>query len=259
MKVSAYISAVLVLCVAAASNDAADNHGGATKVPGYIQAAVDDSSRPEADRMRDVNRKPAQVLSFAGIQPGAKVGELAPGQGYYTRLLCRVVGDTGHVDTINFKIQMPPRPPPPGVPAMPPPAPLGCHNVTEATQDTSALKLPSGLDVVWTTENYHDFHSAMFGSPDMRKFDQAIYDSLKPGGIFIIEDHAAPTGSGVSDTDTLHRIDPTQVMKEVQAVGFKFVGQSRALRNPADDHTTPVFKMGGKTDKFLFKFQKPAA
>jgi len=248
--------------VAAASSDAAEHHAGATKVPDYIQAAVDDSSRPEADRMRDVNRKPAQVLSFAGIRPGAKVGELSPGQGYYTRLLCRAVGDSGHVDTINFKIQMPP--PPPGAdarqrPPMPPPAPLGCNNVTETTQETSALKLPPGLDVVWTTENYHDFHNAMFGSPDMRKFDQAVYDSLKPGGIFIIEDHAARTGSGVSDTNTLHRIDPTQVKQEVQAVGFKYVGQSRVLRNPADDHTTPVFKMEGKSDKFLFKFQKPAS
>jgi predicted methyltransferase len=229
-------------------------------IPAYIEAAVNDSSRPESDRMRDVNRKPAAVLAFAGIKPGEKIGELMPGQGYYTRLLCRIVGDSGHVDTVNFQMHMPP--PPPGAPArphrqMPAPAPLGCNNVTASTQAAADLKLPSGLDVVWTTENYHDFHNAMLGSPDMKTFDTAVYNALKPGGEFIIEDHAAAAGTGTQDTSTLHRIDPAQVKREVEAVGFKFVGQSNVLHNPNDNHTEIVFKMVDKTDRFLFKFRKP--
>jgi predicted methyltransferase len=258
MKYAVCASAALALCVAAGGSYAASaHHGHAMRVPAYVKAAVDSSSRPEADRKRDENRKPAEVLAFAGVKPGDKVAELMPIGGYYTRLLCRVVGDDGHVYGINFNMHMPPRPP--GAPARPMPkmAPLGCNNVDEQHEEASDLMLPSGLDVVWTTENYHDFHNSMMGSPDMRKFDQAIYDALKPGGVFIVEDHVAPEGSGASDTNTLHRIDPELVKMEVEAVGFKLVGQSNLLHNTADDHTAKVFTMADKTDRFLFKFEKP--
>jgi len=261
MKYAVIAGATLALCAAAGTGLAASEHHHEMHVPAYIKAAVDDSSRPEMDRMRDVNRKPAEVLAFAGIKPGMKVGELMPGTGYYTRLLCRVVGDSGHVYGVAFHMHMPP--PPPGAPArprmqMPAPAPLGCNNVTDSTQNAGELKLPSDLDVVWTTENYHDFHNAMMGSPDMKQFDMAIFNALKPGGEFIVEDHAAAAGSGTRDTNTLHRIDPAVVRQEVESVGFKFAGQSHVLANPEDKHTAKVFTMADKTDRFLFKFRKPA-
>ena len=259
MKYALIAGAAVALCATAGSSLAAEHHG--MHVPAYIRAAVDDSTRPDKDRMRDADRKPAEVLTFAGIKPGMKVGELFPAQGYYTRLLCRVVGDSGHVYGVNFNMTMPP--PPPGAPArprmqMPAPAPLGCNNVTNDTQNAGELNLTSGLDVVWTTENYHDFHNAMLGSPDMKQFDMAIFNALKPGGEFIVEDHAAEAGSGARDTNTLHRIDPKLVRQEVESVGFKFVGESPVLANPADQHTDKVFTMVDKTDRFLFKFRKPA-
>ena len=260
MRYAVIAGAALALCAAAGTSLAASEHHHMMHVPAYIRAAVDDPTRPEADRKRDANRKPAEVLTFAGIKPGMKVGELMPAQGYYTRLLCRVVGDSGHVYGVNFSMHMPP--PPPGAPArprmhMPAPAPLGCNNVTETTQNASELSLPSDLDVVWTTENYHDFHNAMLGSPDMKQFDMTVYNALKPGGEFIIEDHAAAAGSGASDTNTLHRIDPALVRQEVESVGFKFAGESHVVANPNDNHTVIVFKMADKTDRFLFKFRKP--
>jgi predicted methyltransferase len=75
--------------------------------------------------------------------------------------------------------------------------------------------------------------------------------------VFIVEDHVAPSGSGASDTNTLHRIDPDLVKQEVTAVGFEFVGSSDVLHNPNDAHTDKVFVLHGQTDKFLFKFRKP--
>jgi len=254
--------ATLALLLAAGTSFAAAEHHHGMHIPADIQKAVNDSSRPEMDRKRDVNRKPAEVLAFAGVKPGMRIGELMPAGGYYTRLLCRIVGDSGHVYGVNFKANMPP--PPPGSPPRarrerPAPAPLGCDNVTDTTQEASNLMLPSDLDMVWTTENYHDFHNAMMGKPDMMTFDMTIYNALKPGGYFIVEDHAAAEGSGASDTNTLHRIDPELVKKEVEAVGFKLVGQSRVLHNPHDNHTQRVFTMADKTDRFLFKFQKPAS
>jgi predicted methyltransferase len=98
----------------------------------------------------------------------------------------------------------------------------------------------------------------MLGSPDMKQFDMAVYNALKPGGEFIVEDHAAEAGSGTRDTSTLHRIDPKVVRQEVESVGFKFAGESHLLANPSDKHTEKVFTMADKTDRFLFKFRKPA-
>lgn len=263
MKYAVIAGAALALCAVAGSGLAAEHHQ--MKIPAYIRAAVDDTTRPEADRMRDADRHPAEVLAFAGIKPGMKVGELMPSGGYYTRLLCRVVGDSGHVYGVNFKFHMQPRPagagaggPPRARAARPAPAPLGCSNVDETSQDASSFTLPSDLDVVWTTENYHDMHNPALGSPDMKQLDMTVFNALKPGGEFIIEDHAAAAGHGTSDTNTLHRIDPATVREEVESVGFKFAGQSKVNAVPSDDHTQRIFTMHDKTDRFLFKFRKPA-
>jgi predicted methyltransferase len=232
----------------------------AQAVPEAIRAAVADPTRPEADRARDPQRKPAEVLTFAGVKPGDKVGELLPGRGYYTGLLCRIVGSAGHVYTLNLKRAAPPAPPPGAAPPnAPPPAPTvpPCDNITADTQAAAEVSLPAGLDLVWTSENYHDLHNKMFGSPNMLQFDKAVFNALKPGGVFIIEDHAAEAGSGARDTDTLHRIDPAQVRKELAEAGFVFDGESTLLHNPNDPHTEAVFKLEGTSDKFLMKFRRP--
>jgi len=267
MKYAICASAVLALCVAASSSLAAERHH--MPIPSYIRAAVDSTSRPESDTKRDVNRKPAEVLAFAGIKPGMMIGELEPDGNYYTRLLCRVVGPSGHVYGVDFKFHRPPAPA--GAPAArarrapaaaPARAPLGCDNVTLTMQNESELTLPSGLDVVWTTDNYHDFHDPFFtgkplGHPDMKAFDTTVYNALKPGGIFLINDHVAAAGTGMEDTNTLHRIDPALVKREVESVGFKLIGSSNVLHTPSDDHTKKVFVMVDHTDEFIFKFQKP--
>jgi predicted methyltransferase len=91
----------------------------------------------------------------------------------------------------------------------------------------------------------------------MKAFDTAIFKALKPGGVFMIEDHAAESGSGARDTNTLHRIDPELVKQEAISAGFVFVGGSDVLHNPDDPHQAKVFDLTGKSDKFLFKFRKP--
>jgi predicted methyltransferase len=224
-------------------------------IPQYITAAVANPARAAADRERDALRKPAEVIAFAGIKPGDKVGELMPGRGYFTAIFCQIVGASGHVYTAGIEMAAPP-PGPPRPP--PPPSPLPCANVTATRTAAAAFALPSGLDVVWTSENYHDLHNAAYGAPDMLEFDRVIFNALKPGGVFIVEDHAAEAGSGARDTATLHRIDPALVRKEVTAAGFVFVAESNVLHISDDAHTAKVFDLKGHTDKFLLKFRRPA-
>jgi predicted methyltransferase len=240
------LGAALVLCW---MGDA--SHAGL--VPSYIREAVTEPTRPERDRQRDADRRPAAVIAFAGIKPGDQVGELMPGRGYFTRIFCRVVGPSGHVYAVGVTPVIKRERPPDADEAAPNP----CTNVSADSKAAADFSLPSGLDVVWTSENYHDLHNKMFGAPDMKAFDSAIFKALKPGGVFIVEDHAAEAGSGARDTETLHRIDAKLVRQEITSAGFVYVAASAVLHNPDDPHTAKVFELAGKSDKFLLKFRKP--
>jgi predicted methyltransferase len=221
--------------------------------PKYITEAVADKARPAADTERDANRKPAETLAFAGIKPGDAVAELAPGKGYYTRLLSAVVGPKGKV----YPVSQPPKPdaPPSAVQTIASDPHYG--NVHVALTKYSEPKLPEGVNVVWTTQNYHDFHNI----PDFEvaTLNKAVFDALKPGGTYFILDHAAEAGSGARDTNTLHRIDEETVKQEVKAAGFELAGESAILRNKDDPRTAKVFEppIQGHTDQFILKFRKP--
>jgi len=233
--------------------------GAAPVIPAYVAAAVADSGRPLDDKAQDVNRRPGEVLAFTGIKPGDKVVDLMPGAGYYTRIFSKIVGPKGKVYALQ-PVEMDKAAPMglqslksfAGTPAYP--------NVTILVQPAGAIAPPAGVDMIWTSQNYHDLHDHFMGSPDMARFDKAMFAALKPGGIFLVLDHVAADGSGLAATDTLHRIDPAAVKAEVTAAGFEFVGESRALRNPADGHSLSIYdkSIRGKTDKFIYLFRKPA-
>ncbi|HYB32734.1 MAG TPA: hypothetical protein VED45_04820 [Steroidobacteraceae bacterium] len=222
-------------------------------LPAYITAAISDSARPAADTERDVVRKPGATLAFSGVKPGDNVVELAPGKGYYTRLLSAVVGPKGSVTTVS-SVPKPDAPPPPvqAIAADP-----HYSNVHPTFQKYAEVKLPPNSDLVWTTQNYHDFHNV----PDLQvaALNKAVFEALKPGGIYLVLDHAAEAGSGTRDTNTLHRIDEETVKQEVKAAGFELAGESDILRNKDDPHTAKVFEgpIQGHTDQFILKFRKP--
>jgi len=226
----------------------------ASRAPHAIAAAVADQTRPAADRERDAARKPAACLAFAGVHPGTTVAELFPGKGYFTRIFSLAVGPKGHV----YEIVPPPRKPgsPVAVKAIADDPHYG-HNITVTQEPIGSVEVPQPVDLVWTSQNYHDLHNVPGLS--LADFNRAVYKALKPGGIYLILDHVAPAGSGFSDTSTLHRIDPEAVKKEVTAAGFEFVGASNVLRNPNDPHTNKVFdpSIRGHTDQFIYKFRKP--
>jgi predicted methyltransferase len=256
--------ATLVLAAAAATLATACSTTGGTQAgpvanpapSAAIMAAVADTGRPQPERDRDTMRHPADVLAFAGVKPGDKVGELLPGRGYFTHIFCRIVGEHGHVTTLGFP-PPPDRPPPPDM-ASGTQANAGCNNVTAVVAPLVEATLPGGLDVVWTSENYHDLNNSRTSQADLAAFNRRIYAALKPGGVYMVEDHAANAGTTLAQSEPLHRIDPAIVRQQLEAAGFKYVGESTVLHNPADTRDAPPFSMQGKSDKFLLKFRKPA-
>jgi len=161
-----------------------------------VAAAVADAGRPDADKARDAARKPAAMVSFAGVKAGAKVGELLPGAGYFTRVIAKTVGDKGTV-----YIWMPASAPADRLARLDPLL-KSYANVKLVVGEQIAA--PEKLDVIWTTQNYHDLHH---GGRNAEATNTAAFAALKPGGLYLVSDHAARKGSGVEDTDTLHRID----------------------------------------------------
>jgi predicted methyltransferase len=97
------------------------------------------------------------------------------------------------------------------------------------------------------------------GKGDPSILNKAVFQILKPGGTYMIIDHAAKPGRGMADTDTLHRIDPEAVRRQVEAAGFRFAGESKVLANPDDPLDIPVFdkSIRGRTSQFAYKFVKP--
>jgi predicted methyltransferase len=231
----------------------------ATDAGSAIAAAVADPARPAADTARDANRKPAEVLAFAGVKPGDKVADYAAGSGYFTRLFADVVGPTGHVYAS---------------------VPSGLYqypNIVKGTADVEtfiaahpnasltfgspidAARYPEKLDLFWISQNYHDLKDPFMGPVDMAAFNRAVFAALRSGGTYIVLDHVAAPGSPPDVTDTLHRIEPAVVRREVEAAGFRFVGESKALANPNDPHTAGPFNpaIQGRTDQLIYKFRKP--
>lgn len=217
-----------------------------TMAPAAFAAAVADKDRPAKDVFRDGRRKPADTMAFAGVRPGLKVAELIPGNGYYTRLISRVVGQGGHVYTVPF-----------GEPRASQSKAIAedkaYSNITLIAATPGKLALPEPVDLVWTSQNYHDIRAG-------RAFvNKAIFDALKPGGTYFIVDHAAKPGAGDEVLLSLHRIDEDTVKKEVLAAGFVLDGEAEFLRNPKDDRSKMVFdrELNRDTDQFVLRFKKP--
>jgi predicted methyltransferase len=231
----------------------------AASPPRYITAAVAAPSRPDDDKARDANRKPELVIAFSGMRPGWKVADFVPGTGYFDRIFAGVVGPKGRVysfypaELANFlkNVTLPQDGTTPY---------FGAANDTAIVRPVNDFAAPEPLDLVWLSDNYHDLHDPFFAPADLTLVNKAVFAALKPGGIYLIIDHRAPAGSGLADTNTLHRIDEKTVIAEVEAAGFKLDGESDALRNPADDHTLRIFDpaVRGRTDQFVLRFKKPA-
>ena len=224
-----------------------------------LDTALADPARKDQRDSSDAVRKPGPLIALAGVKPGDRVLDLIPGSGYWTRIFSKIVGPEGKVYAVWPQAY--------AREAMGDVAGLRklsadkyYGNIVTEVQPTTKLSAPEPLDVVWTSQNFHDYPDEFMGKGDPAQLAKDAFNSLKPGGVFIVIDHMAKPGRGVADTDTLHRVDPAAVLKIAEGVGFKFAGESKALENPADPLDIPVFapSIRGHTSRFAYKFVKPS-
>ena len=225
-----------------------------------IALAVKDGRRLPGDADRDASRKPADVLEFFGMGPGMVVLDMFAGGGYYTELSAYVVGECGTVWSHNNAAYLAYAADELGRRF----APGRLANVQRVTAENNALSLPAEtFDQVLMVLAYHDVYyvDPANGWPriDAPVMLAEIFQSLKRGGVLGIVDHAAEPGAPADVAQTLHRIDPALLRRDMEQAGFVFEAQSTALANANDDHGQPVFAEGirGNSDRFIYRFRRP--
>jgi predicted methyltransferase len=273
------LASVLVACASAPP---------ATVTPERAAQIVASPDRTAGDRVNDQRRKPEHLLVFMAVKPGMVVLDVSAGGGYTTELLARAVGPQGKVFG-QSQPRDPARPTPaPAAPegGSPPPA-ASAPVAPVAAPRTSAMALAEreqrlrvagvaaapivavaqrfddpvpapladgGLDMVTLMFNYHDLgHLGV----DRSAMNRALFRALKPGGVYVIADHAGRAGTGISESGTLHRIEEAFLRAEVESVGFRLQAEGQFLRNPADprDRNTP--EPFQPKDEFVLRFVKP--
>ncbi len=261
--------------------------------PEQITRIVASPDRSAADRTNDLRRHPEPMLAFIAIRPGITAVDLSAAGGYTTELLARAVGPTGTVygqSPVRDPNQAPAKPsapegnsnpalastpPPAAPPATPAPPRTSATSLAERQaklksagtaaapivavgrpfEDPFPPELASGgVDLVTLMFNYHDLG---YMGVDRTAMDKAVFRALKPGGTFVIADHAGRSGTGISESGTLHRIEEAFLRNEVEAAGFKLQAEGTFLRNPNDprDQNTP--NPPQPKDEFVLKFVKP--
>lgn len=220
-----------------------------------IADALASPARFARDRRQDENRHAREFLAFTGIERGDVIADINAGSGYFARMLPAMVGPTGKVhvtnaqwivdrfDGINGRLKQ---------------QLVRFDNVSVSTQENDSVSFDEPLDVAILNNIYHDLH---LNDADLGRFNRAVFAALRPGGLFIVGDHKSVSGSGTRDTRALHRIDRELVLSEILAAGFELVEEATFLANAEDTRTLPVFdaSLRGRTDRFLFKFRRPAA
>ncbi|HUQ13222.1 MAG TPA: methyltransferase [Novosphingobium sp.] len=245
--------AALALSACATMDDGMDDE---SYTAATYAAALADPSRPAAERERDAARLPGELLAFAQITRGEKVGDYIMGGGYLTRILAAAVGPEGRVyafqpaEFIAFRSQY-------GDDQRTVDA--AYDNVDAVAGSVVAPAWPEPLDTIITVQNFHDLYNKRAPTDTGLRAARALFGALKPGGTMVVVDHSAAAGTGSTLSDALHRIDKATVIEAFAAAGFKLEAQSDLYARPADPRTANVFdaSIRGQTDQFTLRFRKP--
>lgn len=247
------VAAVVMLLVAAcASQPVADGSGNATV--NALSEALANPARPQADRDRDADRRPAELVTFFGVKPGMTVVDVIAAGGYFTEVLATAVGPTGKVYAQNPPMLLKFREGAYDKAITERLAGNRLKNVVRVDADLPPAQIAAGsVDVAVTALNFHDVHNMNPAAGEA--FMKSVYTMLKPGGVFGVIDHVGNDGA---DNTGLHRVPKHVAIEAATAAGFTVEAQSDLLAHPADDHTRIVFDptLRGKTDQFVLRLRK---
>ena len=220
-----------------------------------INAAVHHPERLATDLARDAERQPARILDFFDIKPGMHVADVMAGDGYYTEILARAVGEAGKVYCQNTAIPLKVFADKPLTERL---KEDRLPNVVRLDTEFADAGLPEGLDAAILIRFYHDFG---WQEVDRPAFNALMFRSLKPGGIFGVVDHHAKNGAGIEEGRRLHRVEASFLRKEVEAAGFVLEAESYVLMDPEDAMDWSIFdpEHEGRdtTSRFVYLFRKP--
>ena len=256
------LAATLLIVSAASANAAAPTDSSIA----LLRKAVNGDWRSAAHKARDQYRHPIETLQFFGLKPDMTVIELQPGSGWYTEILAPVLSAHGHLleaSDPNFADKIKTNPAVFGhiekiIPFAPP-------------KDVQ-LGAANSADMVLTFRNTHDW---LIDSPDtLAAVFKAVFDVLKPGGVFGIEEHRAkPFATATESAPELHRIPEDYMIALALQTGFRLAGVSEINANPRDPEDINVHRLPpdlagpaaehakmqaiGESDRMTLKFEKP--
>ncbi|MFO0615192.1 MAG: SAM-dependent methyltransferase [Polyangiaceae bacterium] len=225
-------------------------------VPQEIKTVLDNYDRAAEDKAEDAGRQPGMTLAFFGVSTGQQIAEILPGDGYFVEVFARTVGPTGKVYGVNNKAVLEKRD-------------AAWTARLKRPQNRIVVRLDreldapfpadvKDLDLVVIVQSYHDLYWLGYDRAAMNK---AIFAALKPGGKYGVVDHVARKGEGTSQVKTLHRIEPSELRKDIEAAGFVFDAEATFLRNPRDTKDWSANDSGqenrGTTDRVVYRFKKP--
>jgi predicted methyltransferase len=219
--------------------------------PDYA-ALIAAPDRSANDRATDVRRDPLKMLALIDARPGMKVLDMGAGAGYSTELMARAVGPTGVVYGQNTPEQ-----------GERPKTAFEARTKTPAGKPIAGLWRPfddplpadvSNLDLITFLFFYHD---TTYMAVDRAKMNAKLFAALKPGAFLVIADHSAAPGAGATVGKSLHRIEESLLRREVEAAGFKLVGEGDFWRHPEDTRDFTTQPPTKPADEFVLKFQKP--
>jgi predicted methyltransferase len=238
------VALVLVSVLAACAMPAAQDTAVSTD---RYRALLADPVRTDRDRGMDERRHPVELLQFAEVRPGMHVLDISTGAGYTSQLLALAVGPSGKLWAQTQK---------PGAALM---ERMGAHpqanfEVTARPFEDPVPPEAVPLDLVTLVLNYHDIS---YLPVDRDVMNRKIFAALKPGGHYVIVDHSALPGTGITAGKTLHRIDEAFLIEEVKRAGFALEAEGAFMRNPADSREGSSNEPTPPSDKFVLRFVRP--
>ena len=240
-----------------------------------LEDVISGDHRSAKNKARDVFRNPLETLNFFGISNTMTVVELNPGGGWYQEILAPYLKDRGQYITAtydanseseyrrnSYKAEM-----------------KRLKNNKKLYGEPVVVSLSGSVyggeesaDMVLSFRNYHNW----VGKSEFEKL-RAIYNTLKSGGVFGITDHR----SGSTKDEKGYTCEPC-LIRDAEAIGFRYVGASQINANPKDTKDYPggvwnlpptlserglekasikkmqkKYKQIGESDRYTLKFVKP--